>query len=156
MDAVELIAADHDNIRNLFRRFNDLGPEAHDEKQQTADQIVHDLMAHAEAKQEILYPEVHRVAPDVARQAEDDLEGNLLAEGLVTEVGSMNTGDERFANVKMLEELITRHLEYEEQELLPRVRDAMSQEMLDDLGERMVAAKKAKRSGRNPGGQQRG
>ena len=147
MDAVELIAQDHDNIRNLFQRFNDVGPEAYDAKQRAADEIVRELVAHAEVKQEVFYPEVRKVAPEIGSQFDDDLEGNLLVEGLVTEVGAVASDDERFANVKVLEELITRHLEHEEDELLPRVREVMSDETLEQLGERMLALKKTKRAG---------
>lgn len=153
MDAVELIAQDHDNIRSLFRAFNDLSPASHQAKQQAADRIVRELVAHAEVKQELFYPEARRLAPDAVAELDDDLESHLVADGLVSEVADVSGHDERLAAVKVLEEPIHRHLEREEQDLLPRVREAVAPGSLDELGDRMLAAKESKlgRAGRGAG-----
>lgn len=144
MDAVDLVTADHDRFRELFAAYDALGPRAHKSKQRTADRLVRELVVHAEMEEQVLYPWVREHMPDLTDELDEDLEEHHVAEVLLAEIDGMEPGDDRFdAKMTVLQELITHHLEEEEQGLLPRLRDVASPESLEELGQQMRAAKDA-------------
>ncbi len=52
----------------------------------------------------------------------------------------MNADDERFnAKTTVLIENVTHHVEEEEQEWFPKVRDALGRKQLQEIGEKMIA-----------------
>ena len=63
MDAITLLAEDHQTVEQLFRQFEKLGPNATTTKRKVVDQIVKELSVHAaiEATQDPSAP----VRPDV-------------------------------------------------------------------------------------------
>ncbi|WCD83762.1 hypothetical protein KPP03845_100081 [Streptomyces xanthophaeus] len=62
---------------------------------------------------------------------------------MLSEVKVLDAADERFgAKVSVLMENVRHHVEEEEKEWFPDVRQAMGRNRLTELGERMEAAKK--------------
>lgn len=144
MNAVDVITADHEKLRELFSSFNELGPRAYKTKKRTADRLVRELVVHSEVEEQVLYPRVREAVPDLADELDEDLEEHHVTEVLLAELDGMEADDDRFdAKMQVLEELVTHHLEEEEQDLLPRVREAMSAQSLDDLGRQLQQAKEA-------------
>lgn len=144
MNAIDILISDHDKLRKLFSDYDELGPRAHKSKQRTADRLVRELVAHAEIEEQVFYPRIREAVPDLAHDLNEDLEEHHVAELLLAEIDGMDADHERFdAKLQVLKELVTHHLEEEEQDLLPRVRAAMSDEALDDLGSQLESIKDA-------------
>jgi hemerythrin-like domain-containing protein len=142
-DAIELLESDHREVQALFNEYESLvDSEGDDEDKQTlAEQICTLLTVHTTIEEEIFYP--------AARDALDEEDVDLLdeavvehasAKDLIEQIQSMTPGDELYdAKVKVLSEAIEHHVDEEESELFPKLRD--SQLDLEELGEQMSARK---------------
>lgn len=141
MDAITMLKQDHKDVEQLFKRFEKAGDGAYVEKRRIVDQIIEALSTHAAIEEQLFYP-VSRATVD---QTEDDvlesLEEHHVVKWLLSELDSMPPQHERFdAKVTVLIENVRHHVEEEEQELFPKVRDELGRGALNDLGEAMAAA----------------
>lgn len=138
-DALTLLAADHEEVRDLFAEFEDLVADgAPDEERLTlAMEICELLSAHATAEEEIFYPAVRSVLGDEELVDEAESE-HASARALIEQIQGMEASDDGFdAAVRVLAEAVEHHVQEEEGELFPRVRDSGLD--LDELGERIAA-----------------
>jgi len=66
-----------------------------------------------------------------------------VADVLVMELSMMRPSDERFdAKTTVLIENVQHHMEEEEQDWFPKVRDGLGRKALQEMGEQLLAAKK--------------
>src|SRR4029079_2881858 len=61
MNAMDLLKEDHDQVKEMFDRFRDLGLEDRAEKQRLFNRIAEALEIHAELEERIFYPAVRSV-----------------------------------------------------------------------------------------------
>ncbi len=136
-DAIVLLKKDHQEVRTLFSRFEKLGENAHKTKQEVVDKIIELLTVHTYIENEVM-PRA-RAAPDL----EDDvLELRHVADVLVVELAAMKPTDERFtAKTTVLIENVRHHVEEEEQDWFPQVREGLGRKTLQELGAEMLRAK---------------
>jgi hemerythrin-like domain-containing protein len=133
VEATQLLKKQHQEVKQLFKRYEDADES---EKQELFEQIADDFAAHGEIEEKIFYPAVF-VGPlkDMLREA---VEEHLECKRLVADLLKMEPSDEQFdAKMKVLQELIEHHVEEEEGELFPLVRQNFAREELDALGEQM-------------------
>ncbi len=122
-DAIELLTADHEDVRLLFNEYEDLvtdGASA-DERANLAWQICTALTAHATVEEEIFYPaaRVATLQPELLDQAEAE---HSSAMALMTQIQKMDPDDTQYdAAVMKLRDSIDQHVHEEEGELFPRV-----------------------------------
>jgi hemerythrin-like domain-containing protein len=101
------------------------------------------LTVHTYIENEIMYPEVRRLLPDLEDDVLESYEEHHVADVLVMELFAMNAEAERFdAKTTVLIENVEHHIEEEEQEWFPKVRAGLGRKQLAELGERMSEAKK--------------
>ena len=136
MNALTLLKQDHNNVDELFTRFEQLGDGDATEKRAVVEKIIEHLSIHAAIEEQVFYPAVQ----DAVDEAEDDLlealEEHHVAKLTLSELEKMGPDDKRFdAKVRVLIESVRHHVEEEENELFPKVREAMTNEQLMDLGE---------------------
>ncbi|MBW3577313.1 MAG: hypothetical protein KY462_06160 [Actinobacteria bacterium] len=82
------------------------------------------------------------------RQVED-FEEHHAVELLLQEVTDADPSDERFdAKISVIQEQVQHHVQEEEQELFPQVRDGLGDDALQELGDQMRQA--AERGGQKP------
>jgi hemerythrin superfamily protein len=135
-DVVDLIVQDH---RELQRMFQELRSDP--SKRQALSPIMSTLLfAHSRAEESEVYPRARAAggADDVEHSQEEHLQADQLAERLM----SLDPDSGEFASA--LEELIdavTHHLEEEEESVLPHMRERMTADELEDLGQRFLAAR---------------
>lgn len=143
MDAITLLKQDHKTIEGLFKKFEQAGPRADKTRRNVADKIVKELSVHAVIEEQVFYPAVREVVPDVEDTVLESLEEHHVVKWVASEVEGMPADAERFkAKVTVLIENVRHHIEEEEQELFPEVREAMTRSQLNELGEALKAAKK--------------
>jgi hemerythrin superfamily protein len=135
-DAIVILKDEHQQMRRLFKQFQQAGEHATAEKGRLVQEIIGALTAHTYIENECMYPEVRRLVPDL----EDDiLEEHHVADLLTAELEQMDPSHEHFeAKTTVLMENVTHHMEEEESEWFPKVRAALGRRQLQDIGERMI------------------
>jgi hemerythrin-like domain-containing protein len=142
-DAIVLLKTDHKEIRKVFRDFEQAGENATVKKGQLVDKMIELLTVHTYIENEIMYPEVRKLLPDLEDDILESYEEHHVADVLVMELFALSPDTERFdAKTTVLIENVTHHIEEEEEEWFPKVRAALGRKQLAELGERMLAAKK--------------
>jgi hemerythrin superfamily protein len=141
-DAIVLLRNDHKAIRKLFRKFRSAGPDAEAEKGRIVDQIIEALTVHTYLENECMYPEVRKLAPDLEDDILESFEEHHVADVLVTELAAMKPDNERFdAKATVLIENVEHHIEEEEQEWFPKVREELGRKQLQEMGARLLELK---------------
>jgi hemerythrin-like domain-containing protein len=137
-DAIVLLKADHNRVRKLFRDFEHAGPSATARKRHLVNRILEELTVHTYLENEVMYPEVRRLVPDLEEDVLESYEEHHVADVLCFELAGMDAGDERFdAKTTVLIESVSHHIDEEEQEWFPKVRDALGRKQLQEIGARM-------------------
>ena len=122
-DAIVVLKADHKEIRNLFRKFQAAGDKAVKKKETIVGQIIVLLTVHTYIENEVMYPEVCALLPDLKEDVLESYEEHHVADVLCMELAGMPAGAERFdAKATVLIENVTHHIEEEEQDWFPKVR----------------------------------
>ncbi|MEV4659470.1 hemerythrin domain-containing protein [Micromonospora sp. NPDC049301] len=139
-DAIVLLKEDHKEMRRLFKAFQDAEEGPASQRQKLVGQILEALTVHTYLENEVMYPEVRRLLPDLEDDILESYEEHHVADMLCFELASMDADDERFnAKTTVLIENVTHHVEEEEQEWFPKVREALGRKQLQEIGEKMIA-----------------
>ncbi len=143
MDAITLLKDDHKTVEKLFKRFEKLGPDGDEvQKRSLVDDMIHELSVHAHIEEQIFYPAVRESVPDEEDTVLEGLEEHHIVKWTLSELDGMSPSEERFdAKVTVLIESVRHHVEEEEGEMFPGVRKALGRKKLQDLGEKLQAAK---------------
>jgi hemerythrin-like domain-containing protein len=142
-DAIVLLKADHAEIRKTFKQFENLGDSAEATKGRLVNKMIELLTVHTYIENEVMYPEVRRLLPDLEDDVLESYEEHHVADVLVMELSAMKPSDERFdAKTTVLIENVRHHIEEEESDWFPKVRAGLGRKALQELGERMLKAKK--------------
>jgi hemerythrin-like domain-containing protein len=141
-DAIVLLRDDHKQIRKVFTAFEKAGDNAHATKQKLVDQMIELLTVHTYIENEVMYPRVRDLLPDLEDDVLESYEEHHVADLLVVELANMKPDDERFtAKTTVLIENVRHHMDEEEQEWFPKVREGLGRKQLQQLGESLLRAK---------------
>jgi hemerythrin-like domain-containing protein len=142
-DAIVLLKADHKEVQRVFRDFEKAG-ENEKTKGQLVKRMIELLTVHTYLENEVMYPEVRRLLPDLEDDVLESYEEHHVADVLCMELYGMQPSDERFdAKTTVLIENVRHHIEEEEQEWFPQVRSGLGRKQLAELGERMLEKRKS-------------
>ena len=142
-DAIVLLKQDHKEIRKLFRDFQAAGENATTRKGQLVKRIIELLTVHTYIENEVMYPRVRELLPDLEDDVLESYEEHHVADVLVSELFAMKPTNERFdAKTTVLIESVTHHIEEEEQDWFPKVREGLSRKALQEIGAEMEKARK--------------
>jgi hemerythrin superfamily protein len=141
-DAIVLLKADHKEIRALFREFQ--APKTTSARQgQIVKKVIELLTVHTYIENEVMYPQVRTMLPDLEDDILESYEEHHVADVLVMELMQLKPGDERFeAKTTVLIENVTHHMDEEEQDWFPKVRDGLGRKKLQELGVELESARK--------------
>ncbi len=151
-DAIVLLKDDHTQIRKLFREFQKSGTTSA-RKGRLVEQMIELLTVHTSIENEVMYPRVRELLPDLEDDILESYEEHHVADVLVMELYTMTPEDERFeAKTSVLIENVTHHMDEEEHDWFPKVRGGLGRKQLQDLGEQLIEARKgAPRQPATPG-----
>jgi hemerythrin superfamily protein len=142
-DAIVLLKQDHKEIRRLFTSFQRAGENAAERKGKIVQQILEALTVHTYLENECMYPETRRLLPDLEDDVLESYEEHHVADVLCAELAAMKPDDERFdAKTTVLIESVLHHIEEEEQDWFPKVRDGLGRKQLQQIGARMLEMRK--------------
>src|SRR6478609_11361944 len=138
-DAIVLLKNDHKEILKTFKDFEKLGPDAHVRKGQLVNRMIELLTVHTYIENEVMYPRVRELLPELEDDVLESYEEHHVADVLVVELAAMKPQDERFtAKTTVLIENVDHHIDEEEKEWFPKVREGLSRKVLQDLGAQMI------------------
>ncbi len=142
-DAIVVLKEDHKQVKALFRKFEGAGEKAHAQKGAIVKQIIELLTIHTYIENEVMYPQVRRLLPDLEDDVLESYEEHHVADVLCMELFAMKPTDERFdAKTTVLIENVTHHVEEEEQDWFPKVREGLGRKQLAEIGQQLIEAKK--------------
>jgi hemerythrin superfamily protein len=148
-DAIVLLKEDHKQIKKLFRDFQSAGDNATVRKGEVVSKIIELLTVHTYIENEVMYPEVRRLLPELEDDVLESYEEHHVADVLVMELFAMQSDAERFdAKTTVLIENVSHHIEEEEDDWFPKVRAGLGRKQLQELGAQLLTAKE--RAPRSP------
>ncbi|MCO5967406.1 hemerythrin domain-containing protein [Actinoallomurus soli] len=129
-DVVELIMQDH---RTLEKLFDELRQDA-GRRPELLDKVAALLTAHSRAEEERVYPVVAKDAGE-RDEAHHGAEEHHEAEEMLEKLRGMSPEGKEFEEkLKEFIDAVKHHVEEEESDILPALRDAVSAERLKELG----------------------
>jgi hemerythrin-like domain-containing protein len=141
-DAIVLLKEDHQHVKKLFREFEAAGENAAKTKGKIVAKIIEALTVHTYIENEVMYPEVRKLLPDLEEDILESYEEHHVADVLCLELSMMSPEDEHFdAKTTVLIENVEHHIEEEEQEWFPQVREGLGRNQLQEIGARMLEAR---------------
>ena len=141
-DAIVMLKEDHKEIRAVFREFQKPSTTKA-RKQKLVEKMIELLTVHTYIENEVMYPRVRALVPELEEDILESFEEHHVADVLVMELVPMKASDERFeAKTTVLIENVTHHIEEEEQDWFPKVREALGRKQLQEIGAEMAEAKK--------------
>lgn len=141
-DAIVLLKTDHKEVEKLFKQYEKLGDRAFTSKRKVVDQIIEALSVHAAIEEQHFYPAVREKSPDIEDTVLEGLEEHHIVKWTLSELQDLDPEHERFdAKVTVLIESVRHHVEEEESDMFPAVREAMGRKALQELGTVLEMAK---------------
>jgi hemerythrin-like domain-containing protein len=137
-DAIALLTADHREVSEMFKQFEELGDRAKASKQKLVEKICTSLIAHTQIEEEIFYPAIReqKQIKDADDMVDEALVEHQAAKDLIRQLQEANPDDDLYdAKVKVLGEEIEHHVKEEEEEMFKEARKsgldlkALGQEM---------------------------
>ncbi|MCA1726857.1 MAG: hemerythrin domain-containing protein [Actinobacteria bacterium] len=139
MDAITLLKDDHEKVRKLFREFEQAGDNAHKTKREIADKIIEEQLFYPSVKDLENPTDSGEEPEELVKEAEEE---HAQVKTLLAELENMSPEDEYFdAKVTVVIDNVRHHAEEEEEEMFPKVRDAMGRNDLQELGQKMLELK---------------
>jgi hemerythrin superfamily protein len=143
-DAIVLLKDQHREIKSLFREFEQAGDRATKTKGALVDKILQALTVHTYLENEVMYPQVRITLPELEADVLEAYEEHHVADMLCVELSMMSPDDERFdAKTTVLIESVEHHIEEEETQWFPKVREGLGRRQLQDLGNQMLERQKS-------------
>jgi hemerythrin-like domain-containing protein len=137
-DAIVVLKDDHKQVKKLFREFRSAGEGASAQKERVIKSAIELLTVHTYLENEVMYPEVRKRLPEVEDDVLESYEEHHVADVLCMELWTMDGSDERFdAKATVLIENVEHHIEEEEQDWFPKVRQGIARKELAEIGARM-------------------
>lgn len=132
-DLVDVLLTDHREVESLFRRWESADITA-PERRTLTDVIIAELVRHAVAEEEYLYPTIREILPDGGAVAEREIAAHAQMERLMKEWEAQDAGDPDFlATGRALIGSVRAHVAEEEAELFPALRAACAPTTLERL-----------------------
>lgn len=146
-DVIDAIQEDHRRVKDLFARL-----EANGDDPDLASELVHTLVAHETAEQELIHPLTRKADESIA---EERLAEEATAEKALSELEDLEVGSPQFkAKLVSIKEDVIAHAESEENLEHPRIRQTVDAQKLEKLAAVYDVAKKAAPTHPHPGGPQ--
>lgn len=140
MNAVELLEHDHRMVEQLFRDY-DAAASAR-QRRGVVEITVRELSKHAALEELMVYPLARKTVPGGAEAVDTQLDGHVAVKKTLTELDKLGTGDERTGELmERLRREVAEHVRGDEHELLPKLREALDEQALDELGKELDTAK---------------
>lgn len=134
-DVIALIEREHRQVEALFQNFRETGSSA------LVSNICDELDAHAAAEEQAFYPVVRDDVPSGKKLASEAEEEHGEARQLIGRIRRTSDPDHVVELVSELEQVVSHHVDEEEQEMLPSARRSLGEDRLAVIGSAYESAK---------------
>jgi hemerythrin-like domain-containing protein len=147
-DAIELLRRDHDEIRRLLTALETTpartdGKPRHDPRCALAEQLVMAESGHEAIEEEYFWPLVSRRVHNGARLAEEGLSQEQELTRVLDTLEKHGPGHREFETlIRQFTAIGRAHIDFEETQVWPAVRLALSEQELDELGAQLEQGKR--------------
>lgn len=141
MDALQLLAKDHAEVKKMLEELDDTTERAIKTREQVFTKLRTDLEVHEAIEEEIFYPALkdHPKTRDIAMEGYEE---HHVVDTVMGEMLELEVSDETWtAKFTVMKENLEHHIEEEEQEMFAQARQVFDRDELDALGDRMAARK---------------
>jgi hemerythrin-like domain-containing protein len=146
-DVFEVLSADHAEVKQLLTALEDSGDATTsqlvlDARIAVAQRLVMDSSAHEAAEEQYFWPAVRQHLPNGDKLAEEAISQEGEAKVVLNKLNKLNAGDPEF--YQLIDEFIPaarQHIAFEETEVWPALRTALTAEQAAKLGEEVSKAK---------------
>ncbi|CAM03446.1 hemerythrin HHE cation binding domain-containing protein [Saccharopolyspora erythraea NRRL 2338] len=150
-DLVDVLIQDHRDVESAFGEY-ERGGLTTEARRDLVDHIITELVRHSVAEEQHLYPAAREHLPDGDRIADHEIREHADAESVMKQIEGLDPDSADFDRlVRKLISEIRHHIEDEESDLFPRLRDVCSPQYLQEMGDKIVQAKKIAPTRPHPG-----
>lgn len=144
MNAISLLQKDHRTVEGIFDQLETLkGDGSSRKKKELCEKLVRELSIHSAIEEMIFYPEVKKAIPEAKEIVLESLEEHNVIKWELDAIQSSKIADAHLdAKIKVLRGAVMRHIQEEENNLFPIVREQMQASRLTDIGKRLEQVKK--------------
>lgn len=141
MDVIETLEHDHRMVEQLFRDFSAAASD--DQRKAVVDIMIRELSKHAALEELLVYPLAKDLLPAGDQEVRDHLAEHQTVKRLLAELDGMAPTEDRMGElIDELEKAVEGHVREEEGRMLPKLREHLDQEALDDLGSALEMGKR--------------
>lgn len=131
-DAVDYILADHEILRASLSSFQSAEGE---ERSRSLQELGTLLRAHSHAEEQHVYPALEVVDEEEKQEAQHGAEEHHEAEALLVQLEGCPVDSSEFESLRdQFIESVTHHMQEEEEQTLPALRQTIDNETLIDMG----------------------
>jgi len=142
VDMIDALVKDHREVEEMFVKLES-GQGSLEHRQEVTTQVITELVRHSVAEEQYLYPTTRDALPGGDAIADREIEEHAAAEQIMRDLERTDPAEPAFD--MLLAQLITDvrgHVADEETDLFPRLRTAVGEEDLVELGEKIQRVKK--------------
>ncbi|MGH3367684.1 MAG: hemerythrin domain-containing protein [Nocardioidaceae bacterium] len=151
---VEVLTEDHREVEQLFNQARSAVDGA--TRRDIANKIIAELVRHAVAEKQHLYPAIREHLPDGVRRADQEMSEHARAEEKLKGLETVRGDDPQMqALLDDLETDVAGHVRKEEQELFPELVERVTPTVLVDLGDDVMRAEALAPTRPHPGSPER-
>lgn len=139
MNAIEMLNKDHARIRSLFSELEETNDPQ--EINDCFDKLDNILTIHARAEELVIYPQ-SRNCKGTEALIDKGEKDHSKGEKMILEIKSISPDESKFKEkVRELQNFMLNHLDEEENELFPKVRQCLNDEKLEQLAAQLQETK---------------
>ena len=140
-DVIDVLTTDHREATELIEQI--LLSSSPAERRDLADSLISELVRHSVAEEMYVYPAMRDHLPNGAEAVEHDTNEHKELERTMKELEAADPAEPRFLElVNEVRRILADHVEDEETEQFPKLRQHLSEEQLVDMKKAVEAAKK--------------
>lgn len=134
-NAIDHLTKEHREAEQLMQKLKGGGTG----QEQTRDKLAEALQIHMQIEEEVMYPFMQRALPDGKKLVEEAEQEHQEARQALEQLVSAQPGTAEFEQaLTTLEQGVTHHVEEEEGEIFPKLRQAVDESQLVEVGEELT------------------
>ncbi|MEV0533598.1 hemerythrin domain-containing protein [Kitasatospora sp. NPDC050463] len=140
-NVIDELMTDHREVEEMFARIQAM-PGGGQQLRDAVDEVTIELVRHSVAEEQYLYPAVREHLQGGDRLADKETADHARVETILKKLESTGTDDPRMSPLlQQLMDEVAAHVQDEEVNLFPMLRQACTPEQLNDLGNKVRRAK---------------
>jgi len=142
MNAFQLLKEDHKKVKAIFQQLEPTTERAGKTRTELFAKLKQELDVHAHIEETVFYPVIKK-EHETREITLEGFEEHHVVKMLLGELAEMPVETEQWAaKLKVLQENVEHHVEEEEGEMFKKAQHVLSEEQINQIGERMEQEKK--------------